>query len=418
MNFFKKIDIYYIVTLLFLLVAATANFISSSDVWWFTILVFMFLLAIFKKLIHPKDIRLIVLFSLAYLAFVSIRDLLINGLDIEFLLSDIIFLFKYVYLAFIFCVILKEKAAAYIVNVTTHLTVLSFFFYFLQLIGLGDYIYEYSSALGLSTRMEIPGYTNFLFFTFTKGFHDYGNSGFVWEPGSFGCFLIIALMLNFFLNKFTFDKKSIILIIGIITTVATTPYLALLIVLFLAYRYKVAKINMWAVLLVLVFAAIIIATPLLGTKIKDTYYEDMDDLNRVKYLAIFYKHQNMLYIPLNRFSSMAYIYNTFSYKLIWGVSNKFDVILNKQFLINISNGVFDFLAKFGLVGLIYLVYKYAKFCIAYVLKSEYVIYCILILLVLGFGETILSLVFILMFIFLPVTQIALEKQRFNKLRPA
>ncbi|MGZ3755662.1 MAG: hypothetical protein ACXVJE_10610, partial [Mucilaginibacter sp.] len=289
MNFLEKIDIYYVVTLLFLLLAANSSILSANDICWFSIMGFMLIVAIGKQAFHIKDLKIIGLFTLVYVIFITVRDLAINNLELQFLLSDGFFLVKYIFLSFVFCTILKEKAAAYLVKVMVHLTIFSFFFFSLQLIGLDEYIYKYSTALNLTSDNTIPGYTNFIFFTFTKGFHDYSNSGFVWEPGSFGCFLIIALMLNLFLNKFVFEKKSYIMIVGILTTFSTTDYLALLIVLFLAYRVKVPKINWWTVLLLLVSAAIIIIVPILGEKISDTYYEDMDDLHRLKYLEIFYQ---------------------------------------------------------------------------------------------------------------------------------
>ena len=415
MNFLEKIDIYYIVTLLFLLLAANSSILSANDICWFSIMAFMFIVAIGKRLLHIKDLKIIGVFTLVYVAFVVIRDLAINNLEAQFLLSDGFFLVKYIFLSFIFCTILKEKAAAYLVRVIVHLTIISFFFFSLQLIGLDEYIYKYSMALGLTSDNMIPGYTNFIFFTFTKGFHDYSNSGFVWEPGSFGCFLIIGLILNLFLNKFVFEKKSYIMIIGIITTFSTTDYLALLIVLFLAYRFKVPKINWWTVLLLLVSAAVIIIVPILGEKISDTYYEDMDDLHRLKYLEIFYQHKHMQ-IPLNRFSSMVYVYDTFKTYLILGMSNKYNVILNRAYNINISNGIFDFLAKFGLVGMVFLLYKYSKFCIENVLKSEYVLYCIIALLIIGFGEPVLILPIVLIFIFLPVNQLNFGRFKNTRLR--
>jgi hypothetical protein len=413
MNLLKKIDIYYIVTLLFLLVSANASILSANDICWFSILAFMLIVAIGKSLMHIRDLRIIGIFSLVYVIFVVVRDLTINNLDVKFLLSDGFFLVKYIFLTFVFCTVLKEKAAIYIVRVMIHLTIISFFFFALQLVGLDDFIYKYSTALNLTSDNLIPGYTNFIFFTFTKGFHDYSNSGFVWEPGSFGCFLVIALMLNLFLNKFTFDKKSNIFIFGIFTTFSTTDYLALLIIFYLAYRVKVPKLNWWAILIVLISAAIIVLVPILGDKISDTYYEDMDDLHRLKYLEIFYRHKHMQ-IPLNRFSSMVYIVDTFKTQLFLGVSNKYNVILNSAYSINISNGVFDFIAKFGLVGFVYLLYRFSKFCLISVLKWEYVFYCIIALLIIGFGEPILILPIVLMFIFLPGEQLkSLQKPGLN-----
>ena len=409
MKFFKQIDIYYIITLLFLLLSANASFLSASDVIWFAVLLFITVVGLSKKLLAPADLKVIAIFSLIYIAFVSIRDIGFNGLDPEYLISDILFLFKFIFLAFIYCTVLKEKVSYYIVKVMAHLTIVSFVFFFLQIVGFRDYIYNYSQALNLKSAYSIDGYTNFVIFTLVRGIHDYRNSGFVWEPGAFGCFLIIALMLNFFLNKFKYDRKSYIFIIAIITTISTTDYLALIIVLFLVYRYKVPKVNWGAVALMLVAAVVFTYIPILGDKILGTYYEDMDDLKRLKYLEIFYR-RNHSQIPLNRFASMVYIYKQFGYQLILGVSNKYDVIVNSKFNINISNGLFDFMAKFGLVGLVFLVYKYARFCIATVLKAEYIVYCIFILLIVGFGEPIMILPFILIFIFIQKKQLKPLKQ--------
>lgn len=403
----KKFDIYYFVTLLLVLISANANILSTSDILWFAVLGFIFLTAIFKKVIKLDDIKFISIFSAVFLFFVIIRDLLVNSLDSTFLFSDIVFLFKFILLVYLYCLILKNNAAAYIVTVITHLTIISFFFFALQLAS-GELIYKLSTGIGLPAPNQIPGYTNFVIFTFVKDFHNYSNSGFAWEPAAFGAFLIIALLLNLSLNKFKFEKKSYILIAGIITTFATTDYLALLILLFLVYRYKVPKINAMAIFIILIFAVVIATVPILGNKITDTYYEDMDDLNRLKFLATYYKHDNMQ-IPLNRFSSMVYIYDNFGANLILGVSNKYDAIINKSYSINISNGIFDFLAKFGLVGLIYLLYKYTRFFLNYVLKVEYVIYCILILLVLSFGEPILSLPIVLVFLFMEIDQKGFSK---------
>ena len=408
MNFIKKIDIYYIVTLLFLLISANASFLSASDFWWFAVLLIMLIVATNKKLLKVKELRVISLFSFIYIALVVVRDFFVNGLETPYLLSDAFFLVKLVYFSFLYCVILQEKAASYLVKVITHLTIISLFFFAFQLVGLSDLIYKFSTTLNLQSNNTVPGYTNFVIFTFHKNFHDYANSGFSWEPGAFGCFLIIALLFNLSLNKFIFDRRSIILIIGIISTLATTDYLALIIVLFLAYRYRVPKINFGAVILILVFIGLVIFIPFLGSKIKDTYYEDLDDLGRLKFLEKYY-HHNQMQIPLNRFSSMVYIYQQFGTKLILGVSNKYGDIVNKAYDINISNGLFDFLAKFGLVGLVYLLYKYAKLFLKLVIKAEYVIYCMVVLLVIGFGEPVLVLPIVLMFMFLPEKQINIDK---------
>ena len=410
----KKFDVNYWITLLFLLATSEANFIATSDIAWFVVMLIMFLVAVTKKVILKKDIKVLAIFSAIYLGFVGIRYLvnvnLISGLDYSYLLSDAAFLIKFIYFTWLFCVILKDKVAVNIITVMADLTVLSFFLYGFQLIA-GDYIYNFSKSLNLPSNNMIPGYTNFILFSFTKGYHDYRNSGFVWEPGSFGCFLVIALMLNLFLNKFRFDKKSIIFAVAVITTFSTTSYLGLSILLFLAYRYRVPKITPQVVMIISLFVALFVFVPFLGNKVFDSYYEDMADVHRLKSLAPFYKSINMSFVPLNRFGSMAYIYNTFGADLVLGVGNKYDIILNRNLNVNISNGVFDFFARLGIVGYIYLMYRYTKFCAAFVIKPEYIIYCFLVLFALSFGEPILSLPFVMIFIFIPLTQKNMERAR-------
>jgi hypothetical protein len=405
MKFLKKIDIYYIVTLFFLFITSAANFLSSSNIGWFLVIFFILVVAMVKKALKVRDLKIIAFFSLAYLVFVGVRDVFINNLDIEFLTSDVLFLFKYVFLTFIYCVTLKEKTISYLVKVTVHLCILSLFFYVFQLAGFGEYLYKYFGALNLPNGIGNPDYTNILFFSYTRGAHEFRNCGFFWEPGSFACFLIIVLLLNLFLNKFIYDRNNIILIIALITTVSTTGYLALLVIFFLSYRYRVPKINIWVLVLVPLSLVIIINTPNLGDKITKTFEDDMKDSrpHQLKITEHDSQHKNKQ-TALNRFSSMVVIYNKFGTDLILGESNQYNVILNETDNVDISNGIFDFMAKFGLIGFIFLLYKYARFCRAYVFRWELVVYCIFVFLIICTGEPIVFLPFMLLFIFLYLVQ--------------
>ncbi|TWR27586.1 hypothetical protein FPZ43_14040 [Mucilaginibacter pallidiroseus] len=407
MTFAKKIDLDYIITFFFLMLTANANFLSSSTIGWFVIMALMIIVGVSRKQFNKEDMQHIFIFTLCYSFYVLFRFFLINDLAPDYLGSDMIFLCKYVFLAFVVATVLKERAIAYIVKVTTHLTVISFVFYALQLLS-HETMYRTFSAINFPTGNEIPGYTNVLFFTFTQGFHDFSNSGFVWEPGSFGCFLVITLMFHFFLNRFKFDGTAIILIIGNISTFSTTNYLGLLVLLFLAYRYRVPKINLWVLIMIPVCILLVIFIPFLGDKIIETYSEDMRDLNHLRVLEKYYRH-NRMQIPLNRFSSMWHIMDSFGNKLIMGVSNKYNEILNKSYTVNISNGVFDFFAKFGVLGFLYLAFRYGRFCKTFVSKNENVAYCLGILLITSFGEPILALPFILIFMFFSREQVPLVK---------
>jgi len=399
MSFLKKIDIYYVITLIFLLITSNANFLSVNNICWFAALASMLTIAIIKKRLNAKDIKAISIFSIIYLLLVSVRDIFINDLDLDFLTSDVIFLFKYIFFAFAYVTLLKKETTAYLVKVMTHLTVISLVLFFLQITGFADQIYQFSNSLNLPASYDTPGYTNFLIFTYYKGGQEYRNSGFAWEPGAFGCFLCITLLLHFFNNGFKFDKKSTILLAGIITTFSTTTYLAALVILFLSYRFRHPKINKWVFALIPLAAILLFTVPFLGDKIGETYNGDMKNLDHLRSLQAYY-HKRHQAIPLNRFGSMVYICQTFGSKLLLGVSNKFDMIMNKYIDVDISNGIADFFAKFGIAGFIFLIYRYSKFCLIYIRNKEQLVYCILVFLSLGFGEPLVQLPIVLIFLFL------------------
>lgn len=400
----KRSRLNYLLTFLFLLLASKANILSSSNLLWFVILLSFFFVAIKYKALTQKELRIFGSFSVAFCAFIIIRNVLFNSLPIPFLISDVLFLFKFIFLSFLYVAILKHETSQNIVKVMTDLTLVSFFFFPLQLIG-GSTFFNFIKMLHLTPvepYSEI--FANCLVFTYTKELHDFRNSGFVWEPGGFGCFLIISLMLNFFINKFTFDRSSIVLIIGVVTTVSTTAYLALLIILFMMYRYKNRKVNFGVLLLIPLLILVMIKTPFIGEKIVSLYTSDMDNLENIEHLSHYYD-DNEVQMRLNRFASIAYIYDLFKHKLIFGVSNMYDEIMNKVYNVNISNGIMDFIAKYGLIGFIYLMSCYAKFCKKRVKYSECVVYCVLVLIVLGFGSPILTTPVALIFLFLPYYKI-------------
>ncbi|MGZ3834304.1 MAG: hypothetical protein ACXVB0_12325 [Mucilaginibacter sp.] len=164
--------------------------------------------------------------------------------------------------------------------------------------------------------------------------------------------------------------------------------------------------NFAILLMIPAFVILVLTVPFLGDKIVAIYVDDLNDLNHLKEISK-YDHQDE--IPLNRFASMVYLYDNIGANLILGLSNKYDTIIDKVYIVNISNGIFDFFAKFGVLGFIYLIYGYVRFCMIFIQKKEYLIYCVLILLAMGFGEPIMFLPLVLIFVFLPFISVDFDK---------
>lgn len=402
-------NIYYIVTLFFLIFASKANFLVKSNLAWFGFEVFMIVVALSFNRIKKKDVQFFILSSVIYFIYILFRFKL-NQLPIDYFKSDVFYFFKFVLTSYLFCLILKERALYYLIKVISHLALISIVFYVLQFYQDGAIVKAIGKAFeSITVETFSLRYTNFLIFTYDT-IHYYRNSGFCWEPGAFGSFLTLALMFNFLINDFKLNKEALIITLAILTTVSTTAYLGVFLLFFLRYRVLNRSSKIAIIIFAVIFALAIPNVPFLGEKVVEIYEQDIRDLKELEQLSVYYEDVERQ-IPLNRFSSVIFLYEQFNWKLFLGVSNQYDEYYINEFNVNISNGIMDFITKFGLVGLMVLLYRYGKLCRGYLRKTEYVCYSILILLILSFGEPILMLPICVIFIFLPT----FKKQDFSAL---
>ncbi len=402
-------NIYYIVTLFFLIFASKANFLVKSNLAWFGFEVFMIVIALSFNRIKKKDVQFFILSSVIYFIYILFRFKL-NQLPTDYFKSDVFYFFKFVLTSYLFCLILKERALYYLIKVISHLALISIVFYVLQFYQDGAIVKAIGKAFeSITVETFSLRYTNFLIFTYDT-IHYYRNSGFCWEPGAFGSFLTLALMFNFLINDFKLNKEALIITLAILTTVSTTAYLGAFILYFLRYRVLSRGSKIAIIIFAVIFALAIPNVPFLGEKVVEIYEQDIRDLKELEQLSVYYEDVERQ-IPLNRFASVIFLYEQFNWKLFLGVSNQYDEYYINEFNVNISNGIMDFVTKFGVVGLMVLLYRYGKLCWAYLRKTEYVCYSILILLILSFGEPILMLPICVIFIFLPT----FKKQDFSAL---
>jgi hypothetical protein len=209
----------------------------------------------------------------------------------------------------------------------------------------------------------------------------------------------MALLMYLFSKKFVFDKNVLVLILAIVTTLSTTSYIALMVNLLIYYRGNGGKLSRIFLFAAPVIAVVAVKVPFLFGKIIELYKQDLHDVEHMETLGTFYlQHGGQL--PLNRFGSVIYIYRLFGEKLIWGISNMYQDAVSQLANVNISNGIIDFIAKLGLVGLAYLLFRYAQLFKKFVSGNELVVYAVLVILILSFGEPILIWQNVLAFFFL------------------
>ncbi len=403
-----KID--YFITFYFLMLTTKTTFIYYTDMFWFIFSIGAIFYGFTQKRIYEKDIYVFTTFSLFFLGYILFRNFAINKLPLYYVLSDIYYLIRYIFVAYVFCVVLKGNATKLFVNLVYVLSFVSLFFFAFQVAGGGEILY----ALGRIFLENTPNpqefsetFSSILIFNYDQ-VHVYRNAGFVWEPGAFGCFLIIALFLNFLNNDFTYDRKTIIMIIALITTLSTTTYLALAILIFLSYRVRGGRWNIALISLLVLMVGAFIYLPFLGDKIKDTYEQDvvvLDDVEEFNYEIQYYLDYGGQ-VRLNRFSSAIFLHRHFKDQLLMGVSNAYVKLESKIYGVslekfNTSNGIMDFIVKFGIIGLVFVFLRIFQFAFRELKSVEYSIYLLIIILILNFGEPILMLPVTLMFLFFP-----------------
>lgn len=386
---------YYLASLLFMILSAKGIYVY--EIYYILLDIVLIWVGLEKNRFKKSDFELFLKFSAIYIAFVTFRYLFINQLEIKFYLSDLNFLIKYIFLSFLYCAVLRDKALYYIIKIIIHGAIISLPFYFLQLAS-GDLVYTIGHLLKLPAKWRPEDYTNFIVFTFDR-LHSIRNSGFSWEPGAYGCFLNLGLLLYLVTNNFVFDKKAKLLVVAIITTLSTTSYIAFFVIWFMHYRANGGKLNKFILIAVPILCVAAFQVPFLINKIITIYNRDQNDIERMQDLSRFYLRHGEQF-PLNRFSSFIYIYNLYNTKLIWGMSNIYQekgAALNN---FNISNGFIDFLAKFGLIGLAFLMYKYILLLKKLLVTNELASYAVLNILILSFGEPLLIFQLTLTFLFL------------------
>lgn len=400
----------YFFTVFFLLISAKTSFLYEVDMFWFIFSISILSYGFYQRRIYESDLYVFVGFAFAYIGYIVFRNILFNKLDSSYLLSDIYFLLKYIFLAYSYCVVVKKNATSLIAEVVIVLAKISLVLYAFQLAGGGEVLYSIGNAFYRYT-LPYPGlndtFSNFWIFTYDR-VHTIRNCGFMWEPGAFGCFLTIALMFHFMNNHFVFDRNAIIVVVAIVTTLSTTAYQAFAILLLVYYRYNGGIISFKMIFIFIIGIYLFMSLPFLGDKIAETYEEDLamlEDHEGIFNQLNFYEDYGGE-VKLNRFSSVKFLYDNFGSKLIFGVSNAYVNLKSKLFDVqisrfNISNGIIDFITKFGLIGFLFALYRIGRFIYLHYLKVEFSIYIVLMILIMNFGSPIFILPMTLLFLFLP-----------------
>ncbi len=369
-------------TLLFLLVAVTGiPFFKVGDI---TFLILFLCLAGFVFLYRKLKVdRFFVIFFLLYLIVMVGQMVKFNYLP----LTTYVGVFIRIILAYLTVRVLGRNFTKYYVDIIYVLSIIGFFIYVPQLIapGFGRFL-----ATSISPLLRNPLYAgdiwyapDIILYVFNSGVGTFRNCGPFWEPGAYAGFLIIAMIFHYLENRTITDKKSIVLLLALLSTVSTTGIIALGCFLVMFLGNKVAPLYK-LILIPTIIAAIVIAfttLDFLGDKITSQ-------------LDVASTHHN------TRFKSAVLDLRDFAENPVLGMGRdpktRFKGITN-PILTHRTNGLSNYLVTYGIfIFLFYfgsILYAFYKLCIKNNYHPKYALYGLLLIFIVGFSEAFFSLPF-------------------------
>ncbi len=225
-----------------------------------------------------------------WLAYFLINTILIRSFHPFFMFTY----FAKIMIAYWLLMHYKSKIFVKYEDVIYILTLLSLFFYTIQVIA-PDQMFNVFKIIDLSGNLYPKrDYASISLYTYhISGMYDFfpRNAGFTWEPGPFSCYIALAVFFNIARNNMKlYDKKRLIIfLIGIITTQSTTGFIALLVILLWLvwerFRHR-AIIVIAAPISIIIVVILFITIPWLQEKIMSESQQDIEgvlsDANKYK----------------------------------------------------------------------------------------------------------------------------------------
>jgi hypothetical protein len=221
------------------------------------------------------------------------------------------------------------------------------------------------------------------------------NAGIFWESGAFAVFLNLTLYLGYISRPIArvgdlFDRKSVILIIAVITTASTMGFLALILILtFFTLQLRTPLKFIFLILVGILGYMSFVSIDFMGEKIS-TQLEESDERN-------------------NRFGAARMDWEDIKERPIIGSSRRIEVIYGDVELSNEirrPNGLTNFFREYGLIYFtVYFVLVYLSFKRIFFFHNNYykfaaAFFGVILLWLLSFSELIFDLPFFKALIFL------------------
>jgi len=366
---------------------------------------FVFSMIFFLIVFNPSilssfsNTRVIIIFAVLFIQFFLQRAMFGS-----YSVVDFFNLINILAVGLIIAVYLKSKFIYLYVKVIYIFAVISLWLYFTFMIFPGLYYFTMENIVQF---FELPGsragysyHNNILIYTLSTppdlDFYNYRNAGPFWEPGAFGIYLNLAIIINIFLlrNKWL-SKINIILVIALLTTFSTSNWIIIFILLAGYYYFEKGQSNFGMKIAPLILAYVFFVAyetlPFLGEKIamRNTTYENaIYSETKLERVGSFYRDTYLLMKnPLLGFGVDPRNKNPY-------------YTMNSVLHNHRNNGTSDLLLIFGLPLGVYYIFIISQIYLVFGSHRSrtYNIYLFILVMLLGFSQIILlKAVFVILF---------------------
>lgn len=307
--------------------------------------------------------------------------------------------------AFFVVSLCDKKFTEYYSNVIYYLAVISILFY-IPSVTSSAFLNFFTQRVSPLFESPFAGessefyerYPSIIIYHFHDVITEYRNSGPFWEPGAFAIFIIIALIFNLINEKTLWSKKNITLSITLLTTLSTTGFIAFF-VLIMAYYFATGNIIKNIILLAILLPvgiSLYFSLEFLSAKIEDNIAIANDDKSS-RFGSGLADIQDFARSPIIGWGRGAMRYGGRQFTFFTAEQHR-------------NNGLTAVLASYGIIIFFVLFYNYYKslrqLCIAKSFNTQFALFSFIIILLLGFSQTIFQYPFFysLMFIHLMFTR--------------
>lgn len=252
--------------------------------------------------------------------------------------------------------LLKERFFIYLERAIVILAYISLPFFLFQLI---DY-QSIKSFVGVVENnisflnYRSGWYVNNIIFTINDNAM-FRNSGFAWEPKGFANLLALGTIINLLINRFKINWSTIVMTIALLTTISTAGYVIFFSLLPIFIFQQKSNFNIVSFSLIILVLLPIFTLDFMYEKI---IREFNNSENNLKYISA---KTDQKTVSLGRFGSLELAFKDFPANPIIGIGMQ-DIERTQGENVRLVwvSGLADYLSRFGLVGIAFLLYSYSR----------------------------------------------------------